>query len=161
MLTSRDMLLQPFQASVKTKGEISLVFIDGVFVHALKKKPSQGDFKVQGGKIEPHQPSQTELNAAMAALEASWMCIHRRHALRDKEAKNKRTKGKKGGDDSGYKRDPFLFGRVDILSNNSGDKLMVSEMEILDPELFFRLSPECVEKFCNAVADKVNQARHC
>jgi len=40
------MVLQPFQASVKSRGEISLVFIDGEFTHCIRKKPSQGDFKV-------------------------------------------------------------------------------------------------------------------
>jgi hypothetical protein len=48
MLDGQDLLLQPFLASVKTKGEVSLIFVENEFVHAIKKKPTQGDFKVQG-----------------------------------------------------------------------------------------------------------------
>jgi glutathione synthase/RimK-type ligase-like ATP-grasp enzyme len=48
MLGEQDLLVQPFLASVKTKGEVSLIFIEGEFVHAIKKRPTQGDFKVQG-----------------------------------------------------------------------------------------------------------------
>jgi hypothetical protein len=48
LLSGQDLLIQPFLASVKTKGEVSLIFIENEFVHAIKKKPTQGDFKVQG-----------------------------------------------------------------------------------------------------------------
>lgn len=51
MLGEQDLLVQPFLASVKTKGEVSLIFIDNEFVHAVRKKPAQGEFKVQGRSV--------------------------------------------------------------------------------------------------------------
>jgi len=64
----------------------------------------------------------------------------------------KGTKNNKKGD--GGERPRFMYGRVDLLSSNSGD-LMVSEMEILDPELFFRLSEAAIQRFCAAVAKRL------
>jgi glutathione synthase/RimK-type ligase-like ATP-grasp enzyme len=40
-------LLQAFVPEVETHGEVSLAFIDGIFSHAVRKRPVQGDFRVQ------------------------------------------------------------------------------------------------------------------
>ncbi|MGH7525851.1 MAG: ATP-grasp domain-containing protein [Gemmatimonadales bacterium] len=48
-------LLQAFVPEIETLGEVSLVFIDGTFGHAIRKRPGQGDFRVQsdfGGRWE-------------------------------------------------------------------------------------------------------------
>lgn len=49
-------LLQAFISEIQTGGEVSLVFIDGGFSHAVRKQPSPGDFRVQhefGGTAQP------------------------------------------------------------------------------------------------------------
>jgi len=69
-----------------------------------------------------------------------------------KKGKKNHNNNKKG--DGGGERPGFMYGRVDLLSSNSGD-LMVSEMEILDPELFFRLSEAAIQRFCAAVAKRL------
>lgn len=49
-------LLQAFVPEIQLGGEMSLVFIDGAFSHAVRKRPKRGDFRVQhefGGTAEP------------------------------------------------------------------------------------------------------------
>lgn len=56
----RSLLVQPFADEIVTTGEWSIVFFDGEYSHAVLKKPSPGDFRVQeelGGHAEPQDPS--------------------------------------------------------------------------------------------------------
>ncbi len=46
-LRSGGALLQAFVPEIQSAGEMSLVFIDGAFSHAVIKRPSSGDFRVQ------------------------------------------------------------------------------------------------------------------
>lgn len=47
MAGTRDVILQPFLDTIVESGELSLVFFDGVFSHAARKRPKEGDFRVQ------------------------------------------------------------------------------------------------------------------
>jgi glutathione synthase/RimK-type ligase-like ATP-grasp enzyme len=54
ILARSGALLQEFVQEVQSAGETSLVFIDGRFSHAVSKRPSAGDFRVQhefGGTV--------------------------------------------------------------------------------------------------------------
>lgn len=74
-----DMMVQPFIAEIQTRGEWSMMFIDGEFSHAVRKTPTAGDFRVQatyGGASIADQPSDAVLAAAKDALDAApspWM----------------------------------------------------------------------------------------
>jgi glutathione synthase/RimK-type ligase-like ATP-grasp enzyme len=51
-------LVQPFLPEIQTDGELSLLFFDGVFSHAVRKRPMTGDYRVQfqyGGTNENEQ----------------------------------------------------------------------------------------------------------
>src|SRR5688572_7676824 len=53
-------LLQEFVPAIIDRGEISLVYCDGAFSHAVSKRAKAGDFRVQqdfGGSVEPHVPA--------------------------------------------------------------------------------------------------------
>ncbi|MFO0633676.1 MAG: hypothetical protein U0168_12570 [Nannocystaceae bacterium] len=59
MLVDRGALVQAFVPEVLRDGELSLVFFDGEFSHAVRKRPRAGDFRVQadhGGSREPADP---------------------------------------------------------------------------------------------------------
>ena len=43
----RDLLIQPFMPEIQEQGEISLLFFGGKFSHAVLKRPSAGEFRVQ------------------------------------------------------------------------------------------------------------------
>src|ERR1043166_9575369 len=46
MLEDRGVLVQPFLPEIQSSGELSLLFFDGVFSHALRKRPKAGDYRV-------------------------------------------------------------------------------------------------------------------
>ncbi len=46
-LEDRGVLVQPFLPEIQTGGELSLLFFDGVFSHAVCKRPKAGDYRVQ------------------------------------------------------------------------------------------------------------------
>ncbi|MBA3319013.1 MAG: transporter, partial [Gemmatimonadales bacterium] len=72
-------LLQAFVPEVESEGEISLVYLDGAFSHAVQKRPTAGDFRVQrdfGGSWEKVLPSRHILafgDAVLAAVTQPWL----------------------------------------------------------------------------------------
>jgi glutathione synthase/RimK-type ligase-like ATP-grasp enzyme len=74
LLTAGDALVQPFMASVADHGETSLVFFEGRFSHAVRKRPRVGEYRVHqhhGGTVSSHQPTAAELGVAEAAIAAA------------------------------------------------------------------------------------------
>ena len=64
-------LIQPFVSSILDDGEVSLIYFNGLFFHAVRKRPSNGEYRVQdhhGGTVHPHLPDEHELAVAEAAL---------------------------------------------------------------------------------------------
>jgi glutathione synthase/RimK-type ligase-like ATP-grasp enzyme len=64
-------MVQPFLASLEEQGELSLIYVDGKFTHAVRKCPAPGDFRVQsiwGGTVSREEPSQAEVEIAEQAL---------------------------------------------------------------------------------------------
>jgi glutathione synthase/RimK-type ligase-like ATP-grasp enzyme len=56
MVERVDVMIQRLVPEVRTNGELSLMFFDGVFSHAVGKRPASGEFRVQerlGGVISP------------------------------------------------------------------------------------------------------------
>jgi glutathione synthase/RimK-type ligase-like ATP-grasp enzyme len=74
MAAHRDLMVQPFLPVFETDGEISHVFIDGAFSHAVRKRPRPGDFRVQeehGGTAERTEASDDLVRQAARALAAA------------------------------------------------------------------------------------------
>lgn len=60
-LEDRGVLVQPFLPEIQSGGELSLLFFDGVYSHAVCKRPKAGDYRVQfqfGGTDEDVQVSE-------------------------------------------------------------------------------------------------------
>lgn len=69
---TKDFLLQEFRQEIKELGETSFIFFNGVFSHAINKKPVDGDFRVQiqyGGKYTLLEPNIELINQAKYVLE--------------------------------------------------------------------------------------------
>jgi len=47
LVDEADVLIQPYVASVAHEGEISALFIEGTFAHAVRKRAATGEFRVQ------------------------------------------------------------------------------------------------------------------
>ena len=72
-LADGAVLVQAFVPAVQTAGELSLVFLDRRYSHAVRKRPRAGDFRVQadhGGTRETCEPPAWILARAEACLAA-------------------------------------------------------------------------------------------
>jgi glutathione synthase/RimK-type ligase-like ATP-grasp enzyme len=115
LLKEEAMLVQPFQQSVLTCGEVSVVVIGGVARHAVLKVAKPGDFRVHddfGGTVHAHVMSPAEREIAERAC-------------------------------AGCSPAP-AYARVDLILDETGMPA-ISEFEVIEPELFFRFNPQAAE----------------
>jgi glutathione synthase/RimK-type ligase-like ATP-grasp enzyme len=73
-LEAMDCLVQPFAAELVSTGEWSLLFFGARYSHAVLKRPTAGDFRVQeefGGMVQPVEAPPDIVAAATGALEAA------------------------------------------------------------------------------------------
>jgi glutathione synthase/RimK-type ligase-like ATP-grasp enzyme len=69
----RPAMVQPFVEEIRSRGEWSLVFIDGALTHAVLKHPGDGDFRVQprfGGRAAAARPDAAVAAVGRRALDA-------------------------------------------------------------------------------------------
>jgi glutathione synthase/RimK-type ligase-like ATP-grasp enzyme len=126
LIAEEAMMLQPFMEQIVTKGEISLIVINGIYTHAILKQAKKGDFRVQddfGGSVHEYKPSQAEIEFAEKAVKA---CI-----------------------------EPPIYARVDIIWDNE-DELAISELELIEPELWFRHHKDAATQLAKGIVRKKN-----
>jgi glutathione synthase/RimK-type ligase-like ATP-grasp enzyme len=127
LLENEAMLLQPFQSNILTKGELSLIVIDGVYSHAIIKRAKEGDYRVQddfGGNAHPHDANTHEIAFAEHVVS---VC------------------------------DPKpVYARVDMIWDNDGLP-SVSELELIEPELWLRYHPPAAVALADAIAKVMNR----
>lgn len=71
LVTTRDFLVQSFMPEIQTMGEVSLIFFDKAYSHAVLKTPAKGDFRVQadhGGSTVAYQPSESIIETGRKIL---------------------------------------------------------------------------------------------
>ncbi len=125
LIRSESMLIQPFLQNIITQGEVSLMVMNGTFTHSIIKRAIPGDFRVQD-----------DFGGTVHPYDASDE--ERRFAERVVRA-----------------CDPLpLYARVDVINDDSGTPV-VSELEIIEPELWFRFHPPAASKLAGAVADSL------
>ncbi len=120
-------MFQPFIRDIVTGGEITLVLIDGVVTHGVRKVPKAGDFRVQddhGGSWTEHVPSEDEIAFAERAVAA---CVPRP-----------------------------LYGRVDVVRGADGS-LQTMELELIEPELWLRTHPAAAQRMGRAIAEAITR----
>jgi glutathione synthase/RimK-type ligase-like ATP-grasp enzyme len=72
MLERGDVVIQPLVPEIRTRGEISMMFFNGVFSHAVSKRPRDGEFRVQerlGGMIARVDPPASLIEDARELLD--------------------------------------------------------------------------------------------
>ena len=115
LIENESMLLQPFQQNIIEQGEVAMMVIGGKFTHAVLKKAKQGDFRVQDDFGGTLHAYQPSLEEIEFAESAVKAC------------------------------DPQpIYGRVDIIRDNQ-DKLAIMELELIEPELWFRRNPSAAD----------------
>jgi glutathione synthase/RimK-type ligase-like ATP-grasp enzyme len=119
-----DALLQPFQGSVESSGEVSLLFFNEAgpaYSHAILKTPRAGDYRVQaehGGAVKPFEPAKKLIEFGRHALS----CVST----------------------------DWTYARVDILGWES--EPMLGELEMIEPDLFLRYKPESPQRLARLLA---------
>ena len=64
---------QPLIPEIETWGEVSMIFIDGQFCHAVRKVPAAGEYRIQvihGGSEIAYTPTYSEIATAQAFIDA-------------------------------------------------------------------------------------------
>jgi hypothetical protein len=126
-LPDGGMLLQPYLPTVETLGELSAVYFGGAFSHAIQKIPVPGDYRVQDDHGASDRPA--TLTADERALAAHIVALAQAHLGLP---------------------EPLLYARVDFLRSEAGD-LVLNELELVEPSLFFRHAPEAAARFAQAI----------
>lgn len=127
LLEQEDVLLQPFLPSVQTRGEVSLVYLEGGFSHAVLKRPSAGDWRAQhdfGGSTDAALPREDEIDIATRA-----MAVARERAGVEEE---------------------LLYARIDLV-RDPDDVPRLSELELIEPCLFLGWGEGSAERMAGAV----------
>ena len=121
LIKSESMLFQEFLNNITTQGEISLILIGGKYTHAVKKIAKKGDFRVQ----DDHGGAVEKYQPTIEEIIFAENCL---------------------------KVSPFnpIYARVDMVYDNNNE-LSLSELELIEPELWFRNNPKAAEQLAEEV----------
>lgn len=121
LLPSRDLMVQPFVRGI-ADGEVSLVYLDGLFSHAVNKRPRSEDFRSQpefGSLVERIDATKEQLAAADDVL------------------------GVVGG--------RLLYARVDFVRGDDGRPWLM-ELELVEPCLYLAHDQQAATRLARAIA---------
>ena len=144
LLARSDVLVQRFLDSVLAEGEWSFVFLGGPFSHAVLKRPAPGDFRVQerfGGVIARADAGPVMVRQAESILEAAVLA--RRSDLPGAAAASANESEGPGP----------LYARVDAVRER--ERLLLVELEILEPSLFLALDSLAPGRLATAIAARL------
>ncbi|MFT4602051.1 MAG: glutathione synthase/RimK-type ligase-like ATP-grasp enzyme [Arenicella sp.] len=121
LIAKEAFLLQPFIESITEKGEVSHIVIAGEYTHSILKKAKSGDYRVQ----DDFGGSVEDYKASVDEIEFA-----------EKVAKS---------------CTPLpAYARVDVVWDNNNN-LAVGEVELIEPELWFRDCPESAKKLAQEI----------
>lgn len=141
MLARSSVMVQRLNRGIVTAGEWSLVFLGGAYSHAVVKVPAKGEFRVQqkaGGMLAPADPSRAIVREARAALEAAIQAAAASVSTAPEPTSP-------------------LYARVDGVPN--GERLVVMEVELIEPSLYLSAAPAAPERFAAAIAARLEERR--
>jgi glutathione synthase/RimK-type ligase-like ATP-grasp enzyme len=121
LITNEAMLLQEFMYNVPIKGEVALMVFDGKFTHAVLKRAKEGDFRVQ----DDFGGTVYDYTPTAKEIAFAESVVRACSPLP-------------------------IYARVDLIWDNE-NQLSVSELEMIEPELWMRNFPESAEIFADAL----------
>ena len=127
LTNNEDFMVQEFQKNILSSGEIAVMLFGGEYSHSVLKKAKKGDFRVQ----DDFGGSVEKINPSLEIIE-----------LAEKTVKN-------------LKNMP-LYARVDIIYDNDNNPV-ISELELIEPELWFRFKEESAYKLAEIIKDFLNK----
>ena len=112
-----QMMLQPYIETVETEGEYSAIFFGEKLSHCVQKIPVTGDYRVQDDfGASDHLIDPEDVSEMLLVAHQTLSVLHRRF-------------------------EDVLVTRIDFLHMKEGN-WVVNEVEMIEPSLFFRHSPE-------------------
>ena len=143
----RNVLIQPYLNSIKTHGEISLIYINKIFSHCILKSVSTStdDYRIQekyGGSQKAIPVTQEMLDLGKLTIEKLEK-IFSNHATSDTNDTNA-TSGT--GTGTGTIDNNLLYMRIDILLCDENcskqhdlplNSYLIGEIELVEPALYF------------------------
>lgn len=123
LIANEAMMLQPFQKNIVTEGEISMMVFNGQFTHAILKKAKAGDFRVQDDFGGSIHDYQPSEDEIEFAEHVVKAC-----------------------------KELPLYARVDIFKDND-NRMALAELELVEPELWFRHHPNAAMILAEAIKD--------
>ncbi len=126
LISKESMMLSPFQYDIVTTGERSLVMLNGECTHAVLKVAKLGDFRVQ----DNFGGSVYVYEPTQLEVEFAQMVVNACPELP-------------------------IYARVDIFTDNNGN-LALLEVELIEPELWFRNNPKAPGILAEALKNKLN-----
>lgn len=125
LIAKEAMMLQPFQHQIVDQGEISMMVFNGTFTHAILKKAKAGDFRVQ----DDFGGSVQKYDPSKAEIQFAERTVKACDELP-------------------------IYARVDIFIDNEGH-IALSELELIEPELWFRYHPEAALLLAKGLKNKL------
>lgn len=127
LIKNEDFIIQEFQKNVLTKGEVALMLFGGKFTHSIMKKAKKGDFRVQ----DDFGGSVEIYSPDNEMIELSEKVVQQ--------------------------LDPIpAYARVDVIWNNNS-QIVVSELELIEPELWFRYNESAAKMLAKSVKDFIKK----
>lgn len=126
LIQNEALMLQPFQHNIVSQGEVSMMVFNGVFTHAILKKAKPGDFRVQDDFGGSIQNYKPTENEINFAETSVRTCP-----------------------------ELPIYARVDIFEDNDG-KIALSELELIEPELWFRYNKSAALALARGVKEKLS-----
>lgn len=120
ILERQEAMVQPFLSSLEAEGEISLIYFEGELSHAVRKRPTPGDFRVQsiwGGTMAPTEVETRHVEVAERALDQL--------------------------------DEPPLYARVDLVADLEGNPALI-ELELIEPNLYLSADPTAAARLADA-----------
>ncbi|MDO6743965.1 hypothetical protein Q4553_05220 [Tenacibaculum soleae] len=127
LINDEAMILQPFQHNIVEKGEISLMVMNGKFTHAVLKIAKKGDFRVQDDFGGTVHSYTPTQSEINFAEKAVKAC-----------------------------KELPIYARVDVFTDNNGN-LAIAELELIEPELWFRNHPKAADELAKGIQQLINQ----
>ena len=121
---SQKMVVQEFQKNILSQGEISMIVIGGKVTHSVLKRAKDGDYRVQDDYGGTVGLYKPSADEVRFSELVVSMCS------------------------------PIpVYARVDIIRDNK-NKLALSELELIEPELWFRFNPDSANLLAKQIEKK-------
>ena len=127
LTNKEDFIVQEFQKNIIKSGEVAVMLFGGKYSHAVLKKAKKGDFRVQD-----------DFGGTVETITPSKEIID----LAEKAIKK-------------LKPTP-LYCRVDVIINNQ-NKAVIIELELIEPELWFRFKITAADKLAIYIKEFINK----